>query len=1842
MKNRSDARNCRRTNSFLSFKTLIIAGFAVVMFLGISSLARYTRTGATHEWDKSMPTLNGEAAVDYLRKDSTYGSLTEAKSSIKVDDALESPAVVTDPPSIGRDIYNYMPEMKGDSAIGKLKAMGNYTSLLEAVTAERYRIETTGTQTTARNDANALEISFTETGLRLKSTVKDRTRTSNWRLDSVGYGRYQTSAAAGNRRTAGNRAELLRQDQKLTEWFVNRPEGLEHGFTLAARPEVENSGEPLRLVMAVNGDLTAKADEDGQALTLTDDAGTSSLRYEKLKSWDANGKELSSRMLTEKEGEVWFEVEDASAIYPITIDPTFIQRQRIDNPGLFTNVDDRFGWDVAISGDTAVVGAYQASRDATTATGIAYVFVLQGGVWTLQIRLFPGSNGINDEQYGTSVAISGNTVAVGAPHTKFDNSVAGQVHGAVYVYTRSGNVWTFQQLIRAADTAKGLTFGESVALEGDQLVVGASRRYPQLPPAQTPAAGVYSFVRVGNTWAQQQKLTCSNCLGFGQEVVLEGNTLLAPSKNTVIGTSAGPGLVMAYTRIGSSWGAPQQLVPKDPSVNSCFGSSVAVSGDIAVFGADAGRCNSTQLPGSAYIFTRASGSWSQFQKVNASDGYNNDNFGRAVAIEGETIVIGAPGDEGPGSTVEGAAYVFTRGTVQWFETDQINDASLARAYFGTSVVIKGGIMFIGSPGASTNPNGAVYTYDGGNVQTTMRRPNLGGLTQGSVNQGLNDIDAPLIFETTPADLTAMPGVTKGLVADGVTPLLFELTVPIEAFPGGGELQYRVEAEIMGGGTLDGVPIADRLLALNSGAWTTDRDLTFTAAANTRYAYLLPIGSDQLHFDSGTNELKVRLKFTNLATQLEAGQKVFYIRKPPIALIHGYNTDGEWGDIFQGVLSTSRPRTLNGQPDFIRTIKYGNLPVDYPATELQNTVLPFHQLVPLVWNEFDEMRSSILTGWAMTRHDVVAHSQGGILTRLLSSKNSNPFSPQPFRNPDNFNRGRFHRVVTIGSPHNGTRIVRYMLALQGRFQGTSSGRRSLGISGLVSNFLISNGTAQNKFDPAGPQIMHINQPGSSAPWAPDPAAKFHLVQTTVNYGLAPSFSAFSYSDYGLGLNNANGGLVLPRGSDGVVDFDSMTGTTPEAGQSPPDNSYQMPSSLLVSHAFVDPTGFSIDLGAGVDLFGGTAGQVQASEVALHTIRALDQDPALPASERVFGSFRLPAPIPQSVVDNIQTAAENVTPGIAESIGLIVSRSNQNDRIAGSVTRTYQFNLPAGETFAAPVFWSAERYGVNGISAQGVSVTSVSGQPGQVSLNIDMDVLGDVALYGTATTVSGKVITGQPILAFSTEPSAPAFNLTSIEIKPNTGEYPVGSGIQPHLRAIYSDINTPSNPPLSLLRWITPAELNVTASNPNVLNVNDRLSWNFVGEGPVNVDISWRGRSTTASFVGTSSGTGPTPTATPTATVTDTPTPTATATDTPTPSSSPAIIGTITYGNAIPAATRFVSNVLISGAGSPNVSTTTAAPDANAGQYALTGFGAGSYTVTPTKTGGSNSITSFDAARISQHVAGPPNPQLTGNQLIVADVSGNTSVTSFDAAMIAKFVAGPPYVAPGIGSTSTWRFTPTNRNYASVASSISGEDFSALLMGEISGNWNNTGARPFDGKQFAEAESSGRDIGITVGLPALTAVYKEIEVPVNVRGIANKGVIAYEFDLRYDPTVIQPLVDPVDVKGTASRGLSVVTNATDPGLLRVVVYGAYPIDGDGVLLNLRFTPVGKPGSASPLSFERIMFNEGDLLTTITYGRVELSVAAENEDEINRNGSQTIPSKTVSTGALASVRRKFRASL
>ena len=295
-------------------------------------------------------------------------------------------------------------------------------------------------------------------------------------------------------------------------------------------------------------------------------------------------------------------------------------------------------------------------------------------------------------------------------------------------------------------------------------------------------------------------------------------------------------------------------------------------------------------------------------------------------------------------------------------------------------------------------------------------------------------------------------------------------------------------------------------------------------------------------------------------------------------------------------------------------------------------------------------------------------------------------------------------------------------------------------------------------------------------------------------------------------------------------------------------------------------------------------------------------------------------------------------------------------------------------------------------------------------------------------------------------------------------------------------------------------------------------------------------------------------------------------------------------------------MLAAAGSPVVTDTTGAM----GTYSLTGFGAGSYTITPSKSGGVNgAISAFDSARLVQYITSN-DPNLTAAQQFVADVSGTGGISSFDAALIARYVAG---LGTLTGSTGNWIFNPTSNFHASVATDVTGEDYSALLMGDVTGNWG-------DPSPFRPAIGGfGPERSAVVRAPRLsTATDKDIIVPIAIRGAANKDIISYEFDLRYDPSVIQPQARPAELAGTVSDALSVIANATEPGLLKIVAYGASPLNADGVLLNLRFTAIGAPGSVSPLTWERIVLNEGEPQASASDGTVELSGSVSNQAEIS----------------------------
>jgi hypothetical protein len=362
--------------------------------------------------------------------------------------------------------------------------------------------------------------------------------------------------------------------------------------------------------------------------------------------------------------------------------------------------DDRFGHSVSVDGDTAIVGAMLADFPLGVPLfdlGAAYIFIRSGPLWVEQALLTP-DDAQPDDQFGYSVAISGDTVIVAAP---FDDD-AGNSSGAAYIFVRTGTSWTQQAKLVAADAAPGDEFGFAVALDGDTAIVGSHFD----DDAGSLSGAAYIFVRTGTSWTQQAKLVADDASQgdrFGHDVALDGDTAIigAPYDDDSGSTS---GSAYLFTRTGVAWTQQDKIIADDGAQADAFGWSVDLSGDTAVVGAfqdsDAGP-NS----GSAYVFTRSAAAWTQQDKLTADDAEEFNVFGRSVAVDGDIALIGASGDNDSGPN-SGSAYVFTRSGTTWMQEDKLTaDDAAALDVYGDSVSLSGATAVVGAFGDDDDEGG---------------------------------------------------------------------------------------------------------------------------------------------------------------------------------------------------------------------------------------------------------------------------------------------------------------------------------------------------------------------------------------------------------------------------------------------------------------------------------------------------------------------------------------------------------------------------------------------------------------------------------------------------------------------------------------------------------------------------------------------------------------------------------------------------------------------------------------------------------------------------------------------------------------------------------------------------------------------------------------------------------------------------------------------------------------------------------------------------------------------------------------------------------------------------------
>jgi len=358
--------------------------------------------------------------------------------------------------------------------------------------------------------------------------------------------------------------------------------------------------------------------------------------------------------------------------------PTFVQQAVLNGAG--TSTADSFGTSVSVSGGTAVVGAPNKS----SGRGTVYVFSRTGANWNQQSEL-TASDAANNDAFGTSVSIDGDTALIGA------SGKNGQ--GVAYVFVRSGSTWTQQAELAASDAASGDAFGGSVSLSGNTAVVGANGKL-------TGQGVAYVFVRSGATWTQQAKLTASDGVAhdiFGTGVSVSGDTALIGAQ----GRSSFLGTAYVFVRSGTAWTQQAELTP-DPTTHS-FAHAVSVDGDTALVGAYLDTGGSL---GAAYVFVRSGTTWTRQAKLVASDGASGDILGVSVALNGDTALLGADGR----NSKRGAAYVFTRSGSAWTQQFELTAPDAASGdQLGFAVAVNAGTILATSPSKASS-EGEAYLY----------------------------------------------------------------------------------------------------------------------------------------------------------------------------------------------------------------------------------------------------------------------------------------------------------------------------------------------------------------------------------------------------------------------------------------------------------------------------------------------------------------------------------------------------------------------------------------------------------------------------------------------------------------------------------------------------------------------------------------------------------------------------------------------------------------------------------------------------------------------------------------------------------------------------------------------------------------------------------------------------------------------------------------------------------------------------------------------------------------------------------------------------------------------------
>ena len=428
--------------------------------------------------------------------------------------------------------------------------------------------------------------------------------------------------------------------------------------------------------------------------------------------WDTSAGKSIDRTTVHQ---IWFKMKappppsPPSSPPPPPPSPQFARIQKIsDGDG---QIGDRFGNSIAMSDQTIVVGAREDEKG--TGSGSVSIFVWSNTEWILQQKITSEDDYESPDFFGTSVAVNGDTLVVGVPECTYESNQF--YSGCVYVYVRSGSVWSLQQKLGGAD--QGDYFGSSVAISGDTMVIGST--YGKYNNRRSGTVSVY--FRSENSWSLQQVLFPENYLFFGTNynilfgsaVAIEVDTIAVSAKNANEGSFQSCGIIYVYVRSENTWTLQQELLASDRASSDELGgselakggSALAIDGDTIVVGSD----DNDDRTGSAYIFVRSGTTWSEQEKLMPSDISQYDSFGISVAIAGDYVIVGSFRDDDKGYD-SGSAYIFVRSGSTWTQQQKLVPSDGAtNDIFGRAVAIAGNIAIVS---AEQFNEGQTYTGSG--------------------------------------------------------------------------------------------------------------------------------------------------------------------------------------------------------------------------------------------------------------------------------------------------------------------------------------------------------------------------------------------------------------------------------------------------------------------------------------------------------------------------------------------------------------------------------------------------------------------------------------------------------------------------------------------------------------------------------------------------------------------------------------------------------------------------------------------------------------------------------------------------------------------------------------------------------------------------------------------------------------------------------------------------------------------------------------------------------------------------------------------------------------------------